>query len=145
MTLVPELYVSDLARSLRFYVDLLGFGVDYQRPEEGFAAVSLEGGRLMLEAFTSRAPASDAEFEQGRWRTGELEYPLGRGVNFEFTVADIGPAHARHEQAGYPVKLDRHRKRYRVGDELFLVEQFLVLDPDGYLIRLAQGLGTEPL
>ena len=36
-TLVPELTVSDLGRSLAFWRDLVGFGVLYDRPEEGFA------------------------------------------------------------------------------------------------------------
>jgi catechol 2,3-dioxygenase-like lactoylglutathione lyase family enzyme len=35
--IVPELDVADLARSLSFYVDVLGFGVRIERPEEQFA------------------------------------------------------------------------------------------------------------
>lgn len=35
--LIPELYVTDLQRSLVFYTQLLGFKVAYDRPEEGFA------------------------------------------------------------------------------------------------------------
>jgi len=34
--LVPELEVSDTARSLDFYVRVLGFAVLYERPEQGF-------------------------------------------------------------------------------------------------------------
>ena len=37
MPLVPELYVSNLSQSLAFYVDLLGFRIDYQRPEEVYS------------------------------------------------------------------------------------------------------------
>jgi catechol 2,3-dioxygenase-like lactoylglutathione lyase family enzyme len=33
--LVPELSVADIAASRRFYCDILGFSVRYERPEEG--------------------------------------------------------------------------------------------------------------
>jgi catechol 2,3-dioxygenase-like lactoylglutathione lyase family enzyme len=35
--LVPELLVTDLDRSLAFYVDLCGFRIRISRPEDGFA------------------------------------------------------------------------------------------------------------
>ena len=47
--LIPELDVSDLDRSLAFYVDVVGFRVLYDRPEERFAFLDLDGARLMLE------------------------------------------------------------------------------------------------
>ena len=45
----PELDVSDLDCSLTFYVDVVGFSVLYDRPEERFAFLDLDGARLMLE------------------------------------------------------------------------------------------------
>ena len=47
--LVPELSVTDVAASTEFYGDLLGFRIEYDRPEEGFAALSLGSAHLMLE------------------------------------------------------------------------------------------------
>ncbi|MFN9833072.1 MAG: VOC family protein [Phenylobacterium sp.] len=41
--LVPELDVSNLEASLTFYTRILGFTVLYQRPEEAFACLELEG------------------------------------------------------------------------------------------------------
>jgi catechol 2,3-dioxygenase-like lactoylglutathione lyase family enzyme len=35
--LVPELLVSDLVASRRFYCDVPGFAVRYERPEEGLS------------------------------------------------------------------------------------------------------------
>ncbi|MEM6432101.1 MAG: VOC family protein [Deinococcota bacterium] len=145
MPLVPELYVADIAKSLSFYVDLLGFHIEYQRPEEGFAKIALEDAALMLETFHSRQPASRDEFKQGRWRTAAFEYPLGRGINFEITVVDIEPAYLRLKQASYPLKLDVYNKQYRVNDHMIAVRQFLVMDPDGYLIRLAQETSVHTL
>ena len=43
-TLIPEFAVSDLTTSLRFWCDLLGFQIAYQRPEGDF--VFLERGPL---------------------------------------------------------------------------------------------------
>ena len=142
MPLVPELQVFDLSQSLHFYVDLLGFQVDYTRSEHGFAAISLEDGRLMLETLASRDEATEEEFQKGQWRTGRLDYPSGRGVNFEFTIDDIQPAYLRLKEIDYPFKLDVHTKYYRVDDQQVKVRQFLIMDPDGYLVRLAQELET---
>lgn len=139
--LVPELYVTDLCRSLRFYLDALGFRLEYQRPEEGFAAISLGGAHLMLEQTRSCAAADDGDFARGEWRTAPLEHPFGRGVNFEITVADVGAVHARLLAQRHPIKLGPQDKWYRVGDRLHGARQLLVVDPDGYLVRLAQTIG----
>ncbi|MGB2177889.1 MAG: VOC family protein, partial [Hyphomonas sp.] len=44
--LVPELYVSDLERSLDFYCGALGFSIVYQRPAERFAYIERGGAEL---------------------------------------------------------------------------------------------------
>jgi catechol 2,3-dioxygenase-like lactoylglutathione lyase family enzyme len=46
---VPELDVADLARSLSFYVDVLGFKVRFERPEERFAYLTRGPVHLMLD------------------------------------------------------------------------------------------------
>jgi catechol 2,3-dioxygenase-like lactoylglutathione lyase family enzyme len=145
--LVPELYVTDLARSLQFYVDVLGFRIEYRRPESGFAAISLRGSHFMLEEGHSGDAATDEEFEAGSWRSADLVYPLGRGVSFEVVVDDVNALYARVMAAGYPVKLGLRERFYGVGAERVGLRQFLVMDPDGYLIRLAEqvrggGRGT---
>ena len=47
--LVPELLCRDVQASLAFYRNIIGFEVLYERPEEGFAYLSLSGAELMLE------------------------------------------------------------------------------------------------
>ena len=47
--LVPELDVVDLARSLRFYVGVLGFRVLFERPAERFAYLERDGAELMVQ------------------------------------------------------------------------------------------------
>ena len=75
--LVPELSVSNLSRSRAFYVDTLGFKVEYERPANNFMYLSREGAQLMIEE------------TNGHWATGELEYPYGRGINFQFHADDV--------------------------------------------------------
>lgn len=142
--LVPELYVSDLARSLHFYIDLIGFVLEYERPEEHFASIALGAARIMLEETPSLGPATPDEFARGEWRTAELRHPFGRGVNLEVAVPDVARVSARLSAAGYPWLLDTYEKCYRVARETLTVRQMLVADPDGYLVRPSQLLGRSP-
>jgi len=68
--LVPELMVTDLDISLAFWVSCLGFEVAYQRPEDGFAYLDLNGAQVMLEQTDPHA---------GQWLTAPLSKPFGRG------------------------------------------------------------------
>lgn len=129
--LIPELDASDFARSLAFYTDTLGFHIAYQRPERRFAMLEYQGCQIMLEQ------ANDI------WKTGELEYPFGRGVNFQMLVEDIGAIVTSLEAHGYPVMIGPEEHWYRRDDQLIGQREFLVMDPDGYLLRFAQALGVR--
>ncbi|WP_144712038.1 VOC family protein [Curtobacterium pusillum] len=123
--LVPELLVADLDRSIGFWCGLCGFDVSYERAEERFAYIVLGTAHLMLE-----------QAGVGRnWVTGPLERPLGRGVNFQISVADAGALAAVLERAGVELFMALETKWYRVGGDDVGVQQFLVQDPDGYLVR----------
>lgn len=124
--LVPELDVADLPRALRFYVDLCGFRVDYERPEEGFAYLEREGVELMLQA---------ADGPGRRFRTAPLEHPYGRGVNLQIEVSDAGGLHATMLERGIVPLVGLERRTYRVRGEDVETEQFVVADEDGYLLR----------
>ncbi|PZU95445.1 MAG: bleomycin resistance family protein [Chelatococcus sp.] len=137
--LVPELNVTDLGESLAFWRDLLGFHVVYDRPEQGFASIARDGVEFMLEVHGA-GPAERANV----WDTGELRRPFGRGINFEITVADVAALMASLSSAGWPLFFGPEERWYRVGDEETGVHQFLVQDPDGYLLRFSQPLGRRP-
>ena len=62
--LVPELYVSNLGSSIAFYVEILGFRIEYERPEEKFAAISLRTPALVLEEVSSLTRATPEEFRR---------------------------------------------------------------------------------
>ena len=129
--LVPELLVTDLAASLDFWVSLCGFEIRYERMDERFAAIALGSAHVMLD-----------QIGVGRdWVPAPLERPLGRGVNFEIAVPSIEPLLERLAGAGWPLFLAAEEKTYRTGGTEVRVSQFLVQDPDGYLLRFTSRAG----
>ena len=137
--LVPELYCRDVARSIAFYTGVLGFAVRYARPEEGFAYLEREGAELMLDALGSPDPASRT------WLAGPLEPPFGRGINLQIRASDVDALHAAALGAGAPIFLPMEERWYRAGDREVGNRQFILLDPDGYLLRFYQDLGSRPI
>ena len=127
--LVPELYVSDLGRSLDFYCGVLGFRVVYERPQERFAYLERGGAELMLEEPVGRV-----------WLAGPLEAPYGRGVNFQIAVEDATALRDAARAAGAPIVNDLEERTYLRDDEPIRVRQCVVQDPDGYLLRFSQLL-----
>lgn len=136
--MVPELVVDDLAASLSFWIGILGFRVLYERPESGFAYLEREGVEIMLEQ-RGMGPVE----RRGIWDTGPLERPFGRGINFEITVDNLSTLREALEAAQYPLFAGSEERWYRAGDNEIGVFQFLVTDPDGYLLRFSQSLGTR--
>lgn len=133
--LVPELSVTDYEASRHFWCDLIGFSLRYERPEEGFGYLVLGNAHLMLD-----------QINRGRtWATGALEPPLGRGINFEVQVENLDTALQRIMSAGWPIFVEPEEEWYRAGDIEIGVRQFLVQDPDGYLLRLQQEIGERPV
>ncbi|MCR2792581.1 VOC family protein [Microbacterium sp. zg.Y625] len=133
--LVPELLVSDTSRSIDFWCGLCWFEIAYQRPEEGFAYITLGSAHIMLE-----------QRGIGRnWITAPLESPLGRGINFQISVPRLDPILAALRDGSYPVFMAPETKWYAIGElDETGVRQFLVTDPDGYLIRFQESLGHRP-
>ncbi|WP_227978448.1 bleomycin resistance protein [Deinococcus terrestris] len=122
--------VRDLARSLDVYTRLFGFTVHYTRP--GFAYLSLGPVQWMLEQVR----------EANAWQTGTLEYPFGRGINFQIEAPDVDGLYGRLLAASYPIKVPLTTSRYLEGETEHVQREFLVLDPDGYLLRFI-GPGEE--
>ena len=133
--LIPELAVTDIAVSLDFYVGLLGFRVEYDRPEEGFAFLSLGSAQLMLDMI-----GAGRTFE-----TAPLEQPLGRGCNLQIEVAlqAIDRMHEATSASGAKIILPLEEKWYRTADEEHGQRQFAVMDPDGYLLRFSAAIGVR--
>lgn len=137
--LVPEIKVSDLGASLRFWRDLLGFRVLYDRAEEGFAYLDRDGAQIMLDQRGLGAPE-----RRGIWETATMDRPFGRGVNFQVQASDLESIQARLEAAGAGIYFGPETRWYRAGAGEVGVRQFLVQDPDGYLVRLQEKIGERP-
>ena len=126
--LVPELTVSDFEASLNFY-KLLGFEVLFTR--ENFAYLEFEGAQLMLE-----------QYSESDWNVGILEKPYGRGVNFQIECADATALRDKIAQAGFVLYRDLKDTWRQTGDTTSGAREFLIQDPDGYLLRFAEELET---
>ncbi|MCJ2033426.1 bleomycin resistance protein [Methylobacterium sp. J-068] len=131
--LTPELSVYNLDVSLQFWCDLLGFKIAYDRPAARFAYLVLGEAQIMLCQLNER------------WNTGDLERPLGRGVNFQITVDRLPTILAALDAAGWPLFEEPSEVWYRTGPVESGQREFLVQDPDGYLVRLAENLGQRQL
>lgn len=132
--LIPELDVTDLQRSLRFYVDLLGFSVGVERPEERFAYLVRGEVHLMLE---------EAAGPGRRFRTAELKHPFGRGVNLQIRVDDVDVLYASVLVAPWPMIIELEERWYRQSRIERGNRQFVIADPDGYLLRFFGDLGSR--
>lgn len=133
---VPELDVSDIERSLAFYISVLGFSVLWSRPEERFAYLDFEGAQVMLQ---------DAAGPGLRFRTAPLEQPYGRGINLQIEVSNVGALHDRVRGGGHDLIIPLEERWYRTGSILKGNRQFVVADPDGYLLRFTGDLGQRPI
>ena len=132
--LIPEFKVSSIETSVRFYINVLGFRVVYDRPEEKFAYLEREGAEMMLEE-ADGVGTSDI--------LTPVEVPLGRGMHLQIEVSDVATLYLACQEAG-AVHREIYEKWYRAHDLLLGNRQFWVADPDGYLLRFFQDLGTRP-
>jgi len=59
-SLIPELSVKNYDKSIDFYVNILGFKIEYVRENDKFAMISINGSQIMIEEIN------------GYWETGYL-------------------------------------------------------------------------
>ncbi|WP_137154878.1 VOC family protein [Rhizobium sp. FKL33] len=135
--LVPEFAVSDWRRSKVFYCDVLGFACLYERPEEGFCYLALGAAELMIDQIGQGRTFDDGHAPQ--------TYPFGKGLNVQIQVASIANMLASIERHGLTLYLQPEEKWYRVDDMETGNRQFVIADPDGYLLRFFEDLGQRAL
>jgi hypothetical protein len=122
---VPEILVTDFQTSLTFN-KLLGFVDMYQR--KNFAYLDYQGAQIMIDQ------------RNGYWETGEMTTPYGRGVNFQFSTSEIDSLIKRLTQANIPLYEGKTENWRDLGGQQGGSVEFLVQDPDGYLLRFMQDL-----
>lgn len=122
--LIPELIVADIEQSRNFYIDLLGFQLEYERPEDKFVFLSCGEAQLMLEEATPEEKM-------------EEKCPFGKGrTNFSLSVDNVEKVYARCQNANYPIKTYLEVRQFRVGDTFIQDKEFSILDPDDYFWRV---------
>ena len=130
---LPELSITDLNKSLTFY-KTLGFVIEYERPEDRFAFISIGEIQFMLQELTS----SD------KWDVGELKYPFGNGINFQLDLKNIETIYQNLKNNNYNIAFEIEENWYKKENVFVGCKEFLVQDPDGYLLRLSEDLGEKP-
>ena len=121
--IIPELSVFDINQTIAFY-EKLGFETIYERHEDLFAFMSFEGSQFMFE-----------QIHRDGWNIGEMHYPLGQGVNFSIAVEEIDRLHQRLKEEQIEFYRDLNTSYYRVNDKCIEQKEFLIQDPNGYLLR----------
>lgn len=139
--LTPELCCFNIKTSLLFYLEVLGFTIQYQREDEGFAMLERQGSRIMLDEISS----SPANGTKRTWISGTLETPFGRGINLEIKTNMIDDLYDRVQQSQAHIFLPIEERWYRANDKELRIRQFIVLDPDGYLLRFSQDIGERKI
>ncbi len=137
--LTPELCCSNIAISLAFYTEVLGFNIQYQRPEDGFAMLERQGSRIMLDEIRETSVTGTDR----TWTAGPLEAPFGRGINLAMMTDKVDELYARVQKAKANICLPIEEKWYRADNVYLGNRQFIVLDPDGYMLRFSQDLGER--
>ena len=122
-SLIPELTVANIEKTREFYVEILQFKIEYARQEDNFIVRSLEDNQMMFEQ------------DNGNWNVGILEHPYGRGINFEMTVSNLESLYKRILDFGIKPFREMTVSHYSNGCEKIIQKEFLLQDPDGYLLR----------
>ncbi|CAM4296446.1 VOC family protein [Vibrio neonatus] len=132
LRVVPELYCFDMSISKSYFIYVFGFSVKYERPDEDFAYLTRDGVDVMLEGLNGNSR---------KWTTGSLDFPLGRGINFQWDVTDIEVLYRNvRARAADSIYLDMESKEYQCGTAVITQKQFIVQTPGGFLFRFCQDV-----
>jgi lactoylglutathione lyase len=112
-----EIFPSDLSRTLRFYVDLLGFDVVRDEREADPAYLAMRRGDVHVGA-AARPPVPDPAVRRP---------PVG--VELVLEVEDVAGERDRIAATGWPLDEDLILRPWGLRD-------FRLLDPDGYYWRI---------
>lgn len=123
--LIPELVVSNINISKDFYINMLGFKVEYEREEDKFIFLSLGNIQLMLE-------------EGSEDELSTMKYPFGKGINFTFGVDNVDELYSKFKVKKNFLKREIEIREFRVNDKIIFTKEFSILDPDGYFIRISE-------
>ena len=121
-SLIPELSVSNIEKSKKFYENL-GFKIIYERIENKFCFMQIEDNQIMIEE------------KNDNWSVGKLEYPYGNGINISMAISDIENMYNELKRKQIDFFMDIKVSEYRVNGKIYQDKEFLIQDSDGYLLR----------
>ena len=124
--------ILPLENSLKFY-KTIGFKIEYDRPENKFAFVSLGEIQFMLQEISNN----------DKWQLAPLRYPFGNGINFQLEVDNVDKIYSNLKENNYNITFDIEENWYRQDEKLLGNKEFLVQDIDGYLLRFSEDLGEK--
>ena len=94
--IIPELSVSNLKNSLKFY-QTAGFKIEYERVENKFVFLSLGEIQFMLQEIS----------EDDKWNLAPLKYPFGNGINFQLEVENVDEIYNSLKENNYKIAFDK--------------------------------------
>ncbi len=130
--IIPELSVTNLNNSLKFY-KAIGFIIEYERPENKFAFLSMGEIQFMIQEIS----------DNDKWDIAPLKHPFGNGINFQLEVDNVDKIYSLLKKNNYKIAFEMEENWYRQDNKLLGNREFLVQDPDGYLLRFSQDLGEK--
>ena len=137
-TLVPEFWCSDFDVSMEFYTAVLGFEIAQRRRNDPHAYLTLHGAQIMIAHW-------QLDGKWAPWLPQEMTQPYGRGVNFQFMVPDVDRMYEAVLARGAIPHLSIYDMDIWKTDCMDTRRQFMIADPDGYVLRFAQSLRTRPV
>lgn len=120
-SLIPELTVTNIEESKKFYQNI-GFKIMYERKENKFCFLQLEENQIMIEE------------QNDNWNVGKMEYPFGRGINISMSISDVEKMY-KELKKNIEMFLELEIHEYKVNNQIYKDKEFLIQDPDGYLLR----------
>jgi len=121
--LTPNLVVADVARSISFYRDVLGFAVVTTVPQEApFAFAIVRAGGVQI--YLNSPESAFAEYP------AIASHPIGGTLTLFIDVQNLGASHDALKDR-VPMVMPLEKKWYGV-------TEFAFTDPDGYVITFAE-------
>lgn len=136
--LVPELWCSNFDASIEFYTNVVGFEVAQRRGGDPHAYLSFHGAQIMLAHW-------ELDGNWVPWYPEHMERPYGRGINLQFMVPDVDGLYEAALGRGAEPLVEIYEDDIWKSDCMDTRRQFMVSDPDGYVLRFAQSLRTRPV
>ena len=124
-------FESEIIRSSNY----LEFNKNIPRPENKFVFISLGEIQFMLQENS----------DNDKWEVAKLTYPFGNGINFQLEVENANKIYDNLKNNNYKIAFEIEENWYRQGNRLLGNKEFLVQDPDGYLLRFSEDLGEKEI